>query len=139
MTEMERQSERVQLQKGNLLKTWKDLEPCNNLLSKMTPLPPKHKGKTFGLDGIRIDGSKQFVLAVLSRVKDLIDGENQVTRLQLAMQNCDNAEGDFNKGNGGYVCYVRLHCRTAQGAATSAFFDKDLRKATENFAEAIGA
>lgn len=139
MNELERRAERVQLRKASLLQTWRKLEPVDNLLSVMNPLPPKHEGKTFGLDGIRIDGSKEFVLAVMSRLKDLINGENQVTRLQLAMQNCDNAEGDFNKGNGGYVCYIRLHCRTAQGAATSAFFDKGLKEATSSYAEAIGA
>ena len=139
MTESERISERSQLTKSNLLSTWKTLEPCENLLSVMTPLPAKHKGKTFGLDGVRIDGSKEFVFAVMSRLQDLISGENQVTRLQLAMQNCDNAEGDFNKGNGGYVCYIRLHCRTAQGSATSAFFDKDFAQATEKYAKAINA
>lgn len=139
MTDLERSTERVQLRKANLLQTWKDLPNCENLLTNMQPLPPKHEGKTFGLDGIRIDGSKEFIFNVMSRLKDIIDGENQVTRLQLAMQNCDNAEGDFNKGNGGYVCYIRLHCRTAQGSATSAFFDRDLKVATENYAEAIGS
>ena len=139
MTELERIAEKPQLRKSSLLQTWRKMEPVDNLLSVMTPLPPKHEGKTFGLDGVRIDGSKEFVFAVMSKLKDLIDGENQVTRLQLAMQNCDNAEGEFNKGNGGYVCYIRLHSRTMQGAATSAFFDRDLKDATKKYAEAIEA
>ncbi len=134
MNEMERIIERKSLTKNELLKTWKKLQPCDNLLKVMQPLPDRHKGKTFGLDGIRIDGSKEFVLAVMSRLKDLIPGENQITRLQLAMQNCDNAEGDFNKGNGGYVCYIRLHMRTRDGCIAASFFDKDLAEATEAYA-----
>jgi len=125
--------------KAELLKQWQELEPAENILAKMQPLPAKHKGKTFGLDGVRIDGSKEFIFDVLSRLKDLIDGENTVTRLQLSLNDCSKAEGDFNKGNGGYVCYIRLCERTAQGAATSAFFDRDLAQATENYAKAIGA
>ena len=104
----------------------------------MQPLPPKFKGKTFGLDGVRIDGSMKFIEAVLSCLKPLIDGENNVTRLQLAHNDCSKAEGDFNKGNGGNVCYIRLHTRTAQGSATSAFFDKNLHKRTEAYAALHG-
>jgi len=124
--------------KSQLLKEWKSIPSNQPILDKMQPIDARHKGKTFGLDGIRIDGSKDFVYAVLSRLQDLIAGENQVTRLQLSMNDCSKAEGDFNKGNGGYVCYIRLRTRTMQGAAASAFFDRDLQSATEKYAEAIG-
>jgi len=125
--------------KSQILSKWKVLKPVDNLLALMKPVDAKHKGKTFGLDGIRIDGSEEFVLSVLSRLKDLIAGENNVTRLQLSLNDCSKAEANFNKGNGGYVCYIRLRTRTLQGAATSAFFDRDLHKATEDYAEALGA
>ena len=125
--------------KQELLKVWQELPANQSILDKMQPIEAKQKGKTFGLDGIRIDGSEAFVFAVLSRLQDLIAGENNVTRLQLSMNDCSKAEGDFNKGNGGNVCYIRLRTRTLQGSATSAFFDRDLHKATEQYAEAIKA
>ena len=125
--------------KKELLRKWQELTPNQTILDKMQPIDHKHQGKTFGLDGIRIDGSEDFVFAVLSRLQDLINGENNVTRLQLSMNDCSKAEGDFNKGNGGNVCYIRLRTRSSQAAAVSAFFDRDLHKATENYANAIGA
>ena len=137
MTDDELFMERRQLTKAKLLAKWRKTEPCPNLLEVMESLPPKHKGKTYGLDGIRIDGSPEFIWAVMSRLTDLIDGENQLTRLQLSMNNCSAAEGDFNKGNGGYVLYLRLHHRTALGSHVSAVFDKDLAGATEKYAQAL--
>ena len=125
--------------KKDLLKIWQELPANQSILDKMKPIGAHHKGKTFGLEGIRIDGSQEFVYAVLSRLQDLIAGENNVTRLQLSMSDCSKAEGDFNKGNGGYVCYIRLRTRTSLGSAVSAVFDRDLHKATEKYAEAIGA
>ena len=124
--------------KAQMLKLWDGLTPNQNPLKVMQALPPKFKGKTFGLDGVRIDGSMEFIKAVLSCLKPLIDGENTCTRLQLAHNDCSKAEGDFNKGNGGNVCYIRLHSRTAQGSAVSAVFDRDLHGATERFAELHG-
>jgi len=127
------------MKKDELLKRWAELTPNQNPLAVMVPLPPKFKGKTFGLDGVRIDGSMEFIEAVLSCLKPLIDGENNVTRLQLAHNDCSKAEGDFNKGNGGNVCYIRLHQRTMQGSAASAFFDRHLNQTTEQYAKTIGA
>jgi len=126
------------MKKAELLKRWNELPANQNPLKVMVPLPPKFKGKTFGLDGVRIDGSMEFIEAVLSCLKPLIDGENNVTRLQLAHNDCSEAEGDFNKGNGGNVCYIRLHQRTLQGSASSAFFDRNLHKTTERFAALHG-
>ena len=125
--------------KQELLKAWQELPANQTILDKMQPLDAKRKGKTFGLDGIRIDGSEEFVFAVLSRLQDLIAGENNVTRLQLSMNDCSKAEGNFNKGNGGNVCYIRLRTRTLEGSAASAFFDRHLHKNTEKYAKAIGA
>ncbi|MEA3224761.1 MAG: hypothetical protein U9Q07_02340, partial [Planctomycetota bacterium] len=70
--------------------------------------------------------------------KPLLDGENCITRLQASCADCSQAAGEYNKGNGGNVCYIRLRTRTAQGAATSAFFDRGLHQATERFAALHG-
>ena len=126
------------MNKKDLLNHWRELTPNQDPLSVMTPIDGKQKGKTYGLDGVRIDGSMEFIDAVLSCLKPLLDGENCITRLQASHNDCSKAEGDFNKGNGGNVCYVRLRTRTAEGAASSAFFDRDLHQATERFAALHG-
>ena len=126
------------MKKAELMKLWRELEPNQNPLEKMAPLSSGHKGKTFGLDGVRIDGSMEFIQAVLSCLKPLIDGENNLTRLHLSHSDCSKAEGDFNKGNGGNVCYIRLHERSTEAAAMSAVFDRDMNKATERFAALHG-
>ena len=126
------------MRKDELLAMWAKLPENQNPLEVMRPLPPKFKGKTFGLDGVRIDGSIEFIKAVMSCLKPLIDGENCITRLQLAHTDCKKAKGDFNKGNGGNALYIRLHYRTAQGSAASTFFDRKYHSTTERFAALHG-
>lgn len=127
--------------KEQSLKNWAALEPNQNPLKHMTPIPYKTTGSRYGACGVRIDGNPQFIDAVLSCLKPILDGENCVTRLELSRnvvdgsklgKSFDNAERD------GEVCYIRLHMRGAQGAAASAFFDKHLHGATHRFAEIAG-
>jgi len=127
------------VKKSELLAKWRTLKPSKNLLAVMKPLPEKHEGKTFGLDGIRIDGSEEFIFEVMSRLTDLIDGENNITRLHLSIADCEKAEAPFNKGNGGHVCYIRLAMRTLEGAHVSAVFDRNLHATTEKYAQILGA
>lgn len=126
------------MQKKELLEHWSKLPNNQPILPVMSVLPYKHEGKTFGLCGIRIDGSMEFIDAVLSRLQDLLDGENHVTRLQASLSDCSKAEGDFNKGNGGNVCYIRLAMRGREASIASGFFDRHLDKPTASFAKAVG-
>ena len=100
----------MKLKKQDVIKIWENLEP-KNPLPFMTPIPTGHKGKTFGLPGVRIDGSEEFIMAILSNLKPLLEGENSSTRLDVSFLDCSEAKDGFNKGNGGNVCYIRLHQR----------------------------
>lgn len=128
------------MKKQDTLKAWKALPNGMPILPHFQPIPYKSEGSTYGACGIRIDGSPKFVDAVLSRLKDLIDGENHVTRLTLA-RNVVDGRG-INKALPNAVrdaecCYIRLHVRGREGAMASVVFDRHLAGATERFATAL--
>jgi len=127
------------MKKEETLKRWQALPENQPILPHFTPLPYKASGSTYGACGIRIDGNPEFVDAVLSRLKDLIDGENHLTRLGLARNPVDGSKlgkAFSNQENGAEVCYIRLHTRGGQGQIASAFFDRHLVAATERFCNA---
>ena len=114
----------MKMTKKQLLEHLSDLPANQPIMDKMEALPYKHKGKTYGMDGIRIDGSMEFIDSVLSRLQDMLQGENCTTRLQTSIADCSLAEGDFNKGNGGNVCYIRLATRGREAQMMNAICGK---------------
>ena len=128
------------MKKEETLKRWKSLEAGQDPLPAMVPIPYKTTGSRYGCCGIRIDGSPEFVDAVLSNLKSLLDGENCVTRLELSRSKVKRQPGfkaGQNAGNEAEVCYVRLHER-GQEAGRMLAFDSRMRKSTERFANALG-
>lgn len=126
--------------KQEAMTTWQQMEAGQNILKHMTPIDPKARGSRYGACGIRIDGNPDFVRAVMSRLKDLIDGENHVTRLSLAWNIVDGSgigKALDNADNGAECCYIRLYLRGHEGMGASAFFDRHLKGATERFESAI--
>ena len=129
------------MRKADAMKRWAELEPGQDPLKVMVPIQPKTHGSRYGCDGIRIDGSPEFIDSVLSCLKTILDGENQVTRLELARNTVKPQPGykaGLNAAPGSEVCYIRLHVRGPEGAMASAFFDKDLKPATERYANRLG-
>jgi hypothetical protein len=123
------------MKKSETLKQWRTLEPSNPL-QFMVPVPYKARGSRYGACGVRIDGNPQFVEAVLSKLKELIDGENHLTRLELARHVVDGSgigKELPNADSKAEVCYIRLHERGRDGQIASAIFDRDLAPATERF------
>jgi hypothetical protein len=129
------------MKKADALTHWKQLPDGMDPLEHMTPILYKSEGSRYGACGIRIDGNPQFIDAVLSRLKDIIDGENHVTRLELARNPVKATEINgqrkafHNSDTGAEVCYIRLHMRGREGAIASAVFEKSLDGATERFAQ----
>jgi len=127
--------------KRETLAAWRNMQPGQRILPHFTPVPYKATGSRYGACGIRIDGNPQFIDAVLSNLKDVIDGENHVTRLELARHVVDGSgigKQLQNADRQAEVVYIRLHVRGEQGAIASGFFDKHLDAPTERFAHAIG-
>ncbi len=129
-----------ELKKAETLASWKSLPDDQPMLRHMNPIPYKARGSTYGACGIRIDGTPAFVEAVLSHLKELIDGENHLTRLALNRTKVDGSgigKDLPNCAESAEVCYIRLHVRGNEGAIASSIFDKHLNGATELFAGAL--
>ena len=128
--------------KAESIEHWAALATGSNPLSVMRPIPYKTPGSKYGCDGIRIDGSPQFIDAVLSNLQGLIDGENCVTRLEVSRRVVECKAGyksGMNAETGAEVCYLRLHMRSVEGSLSSSFFDRDLHDSTRRYADSIGA
>jgi hypothetical protein len=85
----------------------------------MRPIGYKTKGSRYGCDGIRIDGSPEFIDAVLSCLKSILPGDAR-----------------FENGHGGEVCYIRLHQRGSEAAGYN-LYDRELFAATEQYADTL--
>lgn len=128
------------MKKADTLKHWQQLPAGQPILPHMEAIPYKTKGSTYGACGIRIDGNPAFIDAVLSRIKDLIAGENHATRLTLSRAQVEtrleikgNVKTFLNTADRAEVCYIRLHERGHEAQRASAFFDRDLDAPTLAF------
>lgn len=105
------------MKKADALEEWKRLEPNQPILPVMTPIPYTAKGSKYGACGIRIDGNPAFVNAVLSRLKDIIEGESGLTRLQFSRSRVNNVlDKHFANREAEAECvYIRLCERGSSG------------------------
>ena len=130
------------MKKAEALARWRKLDPAQDPLPLFQPIPYRTGGSKYGCCGIRIDGSPEFVDAVLSNLQTLLAGENVATRLELARRPVERREG-YNAGenadNDAECCYIRLHMRGSEGAILQAYCGgKQIKQATETYAEALG-
>ena len=122
------------MKKDEALELWDSLEENQDPYPHMNPIPYKSKGSTYGACGVRIDGNRDFVEAVMSCLKPLLQGENNETRLQLTLNEVKPTEikGETknfsNAENDAVCCYIRLHERGNQARAMNAAFDVHGRK-----------
>ena len=126
--------------KREALLHWSKLTGEANPLQHMDAIPDKSTGSRYGCCGIRIDGSPEFIDAVLGKLTDLIDGENHYTRLELSRHEVEPVEINGvkktfeNADVNAEVCYIRLHERgRAEGKMASARFDRTLDAATARY------
>jgi len=109
------------MKKEDALKVWQGIPANQPILKKMKPIRYKTTGSRYGACGIRIDGTPEFIEAVLSNLKDLLPGENQSTRLELAWNEVKSTEINGqtktfdNAECNAQVCYIRLHERGEEG------------------------
>lgn len=126
------------MKKRTALRQWRELSDSLPILPHMTPIPYKSKGSTYGACGVRIDGNPAFVDAVLSRLKDIIPGENGLTRLGLSRREVTSEfKPCLNRDTGAEVCYIRLHVRGRQSSARMCPTTEE-RAASEQYVAANG-
>ena len=111
------------IRKSDMLQTWQQMKPLmaltpdeNPFIGLMEILPANFKGNKFGHDCIRIEGSMQFILVVMSLLKPLSEMENGNKRLELITQelNPKDVSPPLNKKQSHWVCYIRLIERDGQ-------------------------
>ena len=119
------------MKKSETLARWRSLPDRQDPLPLMEFIPYKAQGSRYGACGIRIDGTPEFIDAVLSNLKTLLAGENCITRLELARSQVKST-GDrhfANTADRAECCYVRLHQRGNEGVHAAAY-DRNLVAAT---------
>lgn len=90
--------------KDDVINYWRNLQPTTPI--QMTPIPYEHKGGTYSQDGIRINGTKEFIGSVLARLKEILVYESPKSKLQIMYRQTDNLE---NKNS--FVFYVQAKMR----------------------------
>ena len=107
------------LTKAEALAHWRALPDAMPM--KPRAINNRHKGSTYGHDGVRLEGSRAFIDACLSRLKPLLAAENGRTRLSLNYQRVEPREGKRASG-GDFVCYVKVHQRGSEAQHVNAIF-----------------
>ena len=125
------------MKKEQFLEHWKAIDPGQKL--KPTPVPYKHRGSTYGEDGIRITGSPEFIDSVLSRLKDMLLWENGTTRLQVVHKKSEPKPGQSAALlPDSHNCYIQVHMRGREAQISAGFFDKGLMKTEQTLIEYLG-
>jgi hypothetical protein len=93
--------------KKEVLRMWRSLRP--NLPIYIEPISPKDSS-TYGKDGIRLSGSKNFIAGVLSRLKEILIYENPKTRLNLIFRGTQPKK-DIQPNAQSYVFYINVQQR----------------------------
>ena len=107
------------LNKRDALQHWAGLQPADPA-PHMEVIPYKTTGSKYGYSGIRIDGTREFIDAVLSNLKTLIGHENGLSRLELNYTEVTDRDTGVPTGN--WVCYIRVHERGRQAQMVAIIF-----------------
>lgn len=94
---------RKSAKKDEIINVWQKLRP--NMPIYFMPID-KTDHSSYNDDGVRITGSWAFISSILARLKDLMNFENDGTKLKLVLRPIDQKAGFSNKK--AYVCYINL-------------------------------
>ena len=111
----------ARLNKSEALQHWNGLEQAAPA-PLMQPIPYKTTGSKYGYSGIRIDGSRDLIDAVLSNLKTLLGHENGSTRLELNYTEVTDRDTGVPTGN--WVCYIRVHERGREAQMVNAILGR---------------
>lgn len=102
--------------KAEIMQTWKNLRPdIPIIIQPMTNNMLKSDGKSsYGEDGLRITGSWSFIASILARVKEIINYENENTRLKLVFREVDKSKKGIMNNKSSFVFYINLEPRASR-------------------------
>lgn len=107
------------MKKAEAMEHWENLPENMPIMPHFDAIPYKSRGSNYGACGIRIDGTPEFIDAVLSHLKELLQGEGVETRLGLARNVVDGSgigKATPNRASqDAECCYIRLHERGNEG------------------------
>lgn len=97
--------------KPEILQMWRNLRP--NLPIYIDPISKSGDvgSSSYGEDGIRISGSRNFIAGVLSRLKEILAYENPHSKLRLVFRSADSKDGSFHSEKQNYVFYINVEER----------------------------
>lgn len=93
--------------KDEIMSFWKSL--AVDIPIQIHPIPYDHKGTTIQEDGVRITGTKEFIASVLSKLKDLINYENDHNKLIISYRQSPKSLIPGNKES--YMFYLQVKAR----------------------------
>lgn len=108
------------MRKKEALNHWRSLDPTvSDPMRHFEPIPYGSEGSSYGACGIRIDGSPEFIDAVLSKLQSLLAAEGRNTRLELTRQPLKPRPGRpcHKAVPNAEVCYIRRHVRGSESGA----------------------
>jgi len=114
----------ARMTKADALARWRALEPSAPIAPQV--IPYKARGSTYGLDGVRIEGSPAFIDGILSRLKPLLELESGDTRIALNYQAVEPRPGKACAGD--HVCYIKFHERGPEARIANAFAARICRR-----------
>jgi hypothetical protein len=112
--------------KDKALNHWNALPENQNPMPYFEEISYKAEGSSYGACGVRIDGSPEFIDAVLSRLKPLLAAENGRTRLELTRKKVEARPGRplHKAATHAEVCYIRRHERGGQAQMMNAYLGR---------------
>lgn len=91
--------------KEEIIAYWHNLRADTPI--QMNPIEYKHKGSTYGEDGIRLTGSPQFITSVMARLKEVLNFETPTSKLSVTYRQTESpSKVAMGEGKTSYVFYV---------------------------------
>lgn len=91
--------------KEEIFQYWQSLQPDQPIAVR--PIPYEHAGSTYGEDGVRVTGSKEFITTVIARLKEFLNFETPNSKLQLVWRETES-KNDPEADDKTYVFYVQV-------------------------------
>lgn len=105
------------MEKPDILRYWQSLR--GDAPIQAVPIPAGKRGSTFGDDGLRITGSREFIGSVIARLKDFMAYETPTTKLNLVYRQTPYRGTQTPDHSNNFVFYAQVKERTKKPAPSA--------------------